>query len=111
MRKIFHNYHYYYFITPPLLAALKRQLIPAQRAEPHQSIDLRAEYKCGPVRREGKPPNSYVNRTQQPIRQQFNASDFVFKLNGLRLETNGLGGQIRAVNLEHFPALQGRGVF
>lgn len=34
----------------------------AQRAEPHRPIDLNAEYKCAdPVKREGKPPYSYVN--------------------------------------------------
>lgn len=34
----------------------------AQRAEPHRPIDLSAEYKCADtVRREGKPPYSYVN--------------------------------------------------
>jgi len=34
----------------------------AQRAEPHRPIDLSAEYKCAdPVKRDGKPPYSYVN--------------------------------------------------
>eukprot|EP00921_Rhytidocystis_pertsovi_P013518 GHVQ01021879.1.p1 GENE.GHVQ01021879.1~~GHVQ01021879.1.p1 ORF type:complete len:283 (+),score=45.51 GHVQ01021879.1:648-1496(+) len=56
------------------------------------------------------PPSSPHPVTAIQQRNQFVAADFVFDLFGKAPDSNGMGGTIRAVNVNDLPSLKGQGV-